>query len=216
MIYQLIKYILCFIFVTMCFFNCDNKEKTVVNKSSEAERLPSQEGYDSELYITKAGVKQAVLHYGHMQKFDDQKIVYFNKGIELDFYDTQGEHTSFISAQKGEYHETTEDVVGRGNVVVVSDTGMTLFTEELRWDNEMNKFFSDTLVMITTREGDTLFGKGFESNPDLTRRVIYEPWGVSSEKVEIDKIKEEFIQATRDTVNSAEIIDSSKINIEND
>ena len=216
MIHSMKKCILCLIWFTLCSPGCDNKDTTVVDKSAEAENLPSQEGYDSELYISKAGVKQAVLHYGHMQKFNDQKVVYFDKGIELDFYDTQGKHTSFISAKKGEYHETTEDVVGKGKVVVVSDTGMTLFTEELRWDNEINKIFSDTLVMITTREGDTLFGKGFESNPDLTRRVIYEPWGVSSQKVEIDRIKEEFMRATQDTVDSAEATNSPNGNTEDD
>ena len=100
MINSMKKCILCLIWVALCFPGCNNKDTTVVDKSAEAEELPSQEGYDSELYITKAGVKQAVLHYGHMQKFNDQKVVYFDKGIELDFYDAQGKHTSYISAKK--------------------------------------------------------------------------------------------------------------------
>lgn len=199
MIFNVKKYLIYFMGFVFGVIACTDKETTPI-KTTEAKRMPSQEGYDSKLFITKAGIRQAVLHYGHMQKFSDEKVIYFDNGIELDFYNKDGKHTSYISAEKGEFHEKTEDVVGRGNVVVISDTGMTLFTEELRWDSELDKILSDTLVMITTREGDTLYGKGFESDPDLTRRVIYQPWGVSSDKVEIDKIKEEFIQTTEDTV----------------
>ncbi|MFO7890962.1 MAG: LPS export ABC transporter periplasmic protein LptC [bacterium] len=199
-------YFICLIFGLIA---CDDKETTPV-KSTEMEKIPSQEGYDSKLFISKAGVKQAVLHYGHMQKYSDEKVIYFNNGIELDFYNKDGKHTSYISADQGEFNEITEDVLGRGNVVVVSDTGLTLFTEELRWDSELNKILSDTLVMITSQEGDTLYGKGFESDPDLTRRVIYQPWGVSSEKVEIEKIKEEFIRTTEDTVT-----DQDSLNVRN-
>jgi len=206
--YRIKKYSVCFICFSIICIGCDNEETSSVNQNTDAEKLPSQEGYDSELYLTKAGIKQAVLHYGHMQRYEDEKVVYFDEGIELDFYDKNGKHTSYISAEKGKFFENSEDVIGQGNVIVVSDTGMTLFTEELRWDSEMNKIFSDTLVMITTKEGDTLYGKGFESDPDLTRRVIYQPWGVSSERVEINKIREEFMEATEDTVDSAEINDS--------
>ncbi len=206
--HQIKNFFIFFICLSIFHIGCDNEETSSVNNKTESEKLPSQEGYDSKLYLTKAGIKQAVLHYGHMRKYDDEKVVYFDEGIELDFYDKNGKHTSYISAEKGKFFENTEDVIGQGNVIVVSDTGMTLFTEELRWDSEMNKIFSDTLVMITTQEGDTLYGKGFESDPDLTRRVIYQPWGVSSERVEIDKIKEEFMEATEDTVDSAEVNDS--------
>ncbi len=204
---KFLLYIICLIF---CFIGCKNKETTPINKSTVIEKLPSQEGYNSKLYISKAGIKQAVLHYGHMRKYDDEKVIYFNEGIKLDFYNAKGNHTSFISAETGEFHETTEDIVGKGNVVVISDTGMTLYTEELRWDNQINKIFSDTLVLITTKDGDTLYGKGFESNPDLTRRVIYQPWGVSSERVEIEKIKNEFMNSSEDTVDTVKINDTLK------
>jgi len=205
---QIKKYSLCLLWFSIFCIGCNSDNTLPINKKTDAEKLPSQEGYDSELYITKAGVKQAVLHYGHMRKYDDERVVYFDEGIELDFYGKNGKHTSYVSAEKGKFYENTEDVVGKGNVIVVSDTGMTLYTEELRWVNELNKIFSDTLVMITTQDGDTLYGKGFESDPDLTKRVIYEPWGVSSERVEIDRIKEEFMEATEDTVDSAKVNDT--------
>lgn len=207
MISEIKQYLIFFICLILGMLSCTDKETAPI-KSEELKKIPSQEGYDSKLFMTKAGIKQAVLNYGHMQKYSDEKVIYFDSGIELDFYNKDGEHTSYISAEQGEFHEKTEDVIGRGNVVVISDTGMTLFTEELRWDSKLNKILSDTLVMITTREGDTLYGKGFQSDPDLTRRVIYQPWGVSSDNVEIDKIKEEFIQTTKDTV-----VDSTKVNM---
>ena len=162
---------------------------------------PSQEGWQSELIISKAARRQAVVRYGHMMKYDQRKIILFDEGVEVDFYDEQGNHTSNLTSERGEYREDTEDILGKGNVVVESDSGITLQTEVLRWDNHLEKIISDTLVMVTTTDQDTLYGIGFESNADLTRRIIRKPWGVSDKRVDIDKLESSFSEpVSKDTI----------------
>jgi len=173
------------------------KHENVLITDQQNKEYPSQEGWNSEIILSRAGLCQAVIHYAHMVKYDKKKVVFFDGGVEVDFYDKNGNHTSHLTSEKGEYHEATEDVVGLGNVVVVSDSGVTLRTEVLRWDNRREKIFSDTTVMITTEKHDTLYGVGFESNADLSHRVIYKPWGITDKKINIQELEASFSQSSR-------------------
>lgn len=175
--------------------SCGKKREEPVETTKQIKELPEQEGWNSELYISKAGHPQAIVHYGHMTKYETQKIVYFDEGVEVDFYDVDGNHTSHLVSDKGEYHEKTEDVIGIGDVVVVSDSGVTLMTEVIKWDNKREKILSDTLVTIITDEQDTLYGKGLESEPDLGHWVILKPWGISQRRVAIDSLERSFERA---------------------
>jgi LPS export ABC transporter protein LptC len=176
------------VLICIGFSQCrqDAGERTIVRTRVER---PIQEGWDSKITITRLGLPQAIVDYGHMVKYEKSDTIYFDEGVEVDFFDDQGNHSSHLISDRGEYNEKTEDVTGIGNVIVVSDSGVTLNTEILRWDNARGKIYSDTLVMVTTREADTLYGIGFESNADLTRRVIYSPWGKTKRSLEFDDLE---------------------------
>ena len=176
-------------------FHCQEKKEEVILLETDEDEYPSQEGWQSELTLSKAGKKTVVIEYGHMMKFDQSKIVLFDTGVEVDFFDDEGNRTFHLTSERGEYNEETEDIIGIGNVVVESDSGVTLRTEVLRWDNRLEKIISDTLVMVTTPEQDTLYGTGFESNADLSRRIIHNPWGTSSKSVDIEELESSFSES---------------------
>ena len=71
-----------------------------------------------------------------------------------------------------------------GNVVVLSDSGVTLFTHTLSWDNLKEKVFTDDRVIFITEEQDTLYGIGFESDVELNNWKILKPTGVFHEDEE--------------------------------
>ncbi|OVE78874.1 LPS export ABC transporter periplasmic protein LptC [bacterium I07] len=171
--------------------NCETEEQATVSPS-KPDKTPIQEGWNSEIILTKAGKIQAVIRYGYMAKFDESDRVYFDQGVQVDFYDSQGNPTSHLTSDRGEYDEKTEDVMGIGKVEVVSDSGVTLNTESLRLENERNLILSDTTVMVTTSNQDTLYGVGFESNTDLSRWRILKPWGIGNKPLDIDKMEESF------------------------
>ena len=175
-------------------FHACNRQGQDIGAFDEEERiLPSQEGWNSELVVSESGRIQAVVRYGYMRKYDSRKVVYFDEGVEVDFYNIDGDRTSYLTSKRGEYHEDSEDVLGQGNVVVVSDSGMTLHTESLRWKSRIGKIISDTTVMVTTQEQDTVYGVGFESEPDLTRWIIKKPWGVGNRRVDIEQFEESIL-----------------------
>ena len=182
--------------IVLCLSYCSRDSDEGVLDTQSRTKLPVQEGWNSKITISKSGLLQAVVVYGHMVKYDKNDIIFFDEGVEVDFYD-DGSHTSHLISDRGEYNEKTEDVRGIGHVTVVSDSGVTLQTEILRWDNQKGRIYSDTLVMITTQDLDTLFGVGFESNADLTRRVIHKPWGKTKRSIDLEGIEESFMNSGR-------------------
>ena len=68
-------------------------------------------------------------------------------------------------------------------VVVVSDSGITLYSETLSWESKDEKLQTKEEIMITTLDNDTLYGIGFESDSDLKNWKIIEPSGVTGRKL---------------------------------
>jgi uncharacterized protein YraI len=74
--------------------------------------------------------------------------------------------------------EIRKDLLATGNVVAVTDSGATLKTSALRWDNQSRRIISDAEVVLTTLT-DTLYGIGFVSNEHLNNWEIQKPTGRS-------------------------------------
>jgi LPS export ABC transporter protein LptC len=197
------------LFQILLLSSCGKKGEDPVETAKQTKEFPEQEGWNSELYISKVGRPQAIVHYGHMTKYETQKIIYFDQGVDVDFYDSDGNHSSHLVSDRGEYHEKTEDVIGLGDVVVVSDSGVTLMTEVIKWNNKRGKILSDTLVTIITDDQDTLYGKGLESEPDLGHWVIIQPRGISQRRLDIDNLEQSF-EKTPARKNSGDIPNGEK------
>lgn len=180
-------------FILFCVFaGCSRNDNDVVLVDANPQLYPEQEGWHSRLMLTKNGKNQAVVRYGHMIKYPEDETIYLDEGVEVDFYNAEGQHTSNLKSRKAEYHEESQDVKALGHVVVVSDSGVTLKSAELRWDSHIEKILSDSLIMLITEQQDTLFGKGFIAESDLSRRVIREPWGVANRSIDFNKFEESF------------------------
>lgn len=148
------------------------QRKPVAGGSNTAE-YPDQEGWNSTVSSSRNGVVNATIHYGHMQQFKKKKVVEFEQGVQVDFFNEKGLHTSKLTADSGRLNEATNDIEAFGNVTVISDTGITLTTERLRWDNNIEKIVSNDFVTIVTAEQDTFYGQGFESDQNLQNwRII--------------------------------------------
>jgi len=173
---------------------CSRKKAGPASTSPQVpiSEYPSQESWDSNLIMTRAGKRQAVIRYGHMTQYDSHKKAYFDGGVQVDFYDVDGRHTSRLNSERGDYNQLTEEVRGIGRVKVVSDTGITLSTMFMKWDPRIEKIVSDSAVMVTTQKLDTLYGKGFESASDLSHWAIKHPSGITDKHVDFGKMESEF------------------------
>ncbi|MEE4311760.1 MAG: LPS export ABC transporter periplasmic protein LptC [candidate division KSB1 bacterium] len=178
------RFALYFIIVLMMFSCGGNDEAPVKNTGKNL--FPDQEGWNSTLKATTNGITTAIIEYGHMERFNKKKIVNFSDGVSVDFFDENGLHTSKLTSKKGRLDEKNNVVEAFENVVVVSDSGITLQTEKIWWNNNIRKVISDRFVTITTAENDTLYGVGFESDETLTNWILNEPRGKTDRGVKLD------------------------------
>lgn len=160
------------------------KTQTAALDQKQLEALPDQEGWDSVVDITKSGQPQARIWYGHMIHYPKGSVFFFDGGIKADFYDSEGRHTSLVTADSGRLQETTNRVDAYGHVVVIADSGLVLETSHLVWLPDSEFVRSEKPVRITTTEGDTLYGVGFESDAYMRKWRILNPHGVSSRRVD--------------------------------
>jgi hypothetical protein len=71
-----------------------------------------------------------------------------------------------LTSQTATVNEHTNDLIAKGTVVDVSDSGFSLFTEELRWDHEKSEFFRSFCTFVTPEDSLTeldLIRIGFEN-----------------------------------------------------
>ncbi|MFQ6673465.1 MAG: LPS export ABC transporter periplasmic protein LptC [Fidelibacterota bacterium] len=143
------------------------------------ENLPDQESWNPTIVLTKEGRKRAVVRSGHLAKYNNRQEVILDQWVDADFYSAEEVHMSNLKSVRALVYEATDNLLAMGDVVVVSDSGVTLFTDSLLWDNEAGRVTSRDTVLLTTESNDSLHGVGFESNVDLTHWKIFRPWGVT-------------------------------------
>ena len=119
------------------------------------------------LVETHEGVKRVVLVGSYLKENTERELVEL-EDIEVDFYDEKGDHRSVLTARTGSVETKTGDMTARGDVVVVTDDGVRLETEELRWRKAEDRIVTDAPVRII-REGGEINGIGLDTDPQLKR-----------------------------------------------
>jgi LPS export ABC transporter protein LptC len=179
-----LKFII-FLAVSLLLFSCVNEEEESA-PSNAAEVYPDQVSWDATILITKEAKTVGLLKAGKIEKFSKQNITLLEDSIKVDFYDENGKHTSVLTSRGGKVFDSNQNMLAFGNVVVKSDSGVTLYTDTLKWNNGTQKIVSEVPIMITTEEGDTLYGDSFISDPNLRNREIINPRGKSVKSINID------------------------------
>tara|TARA_B100000575_G_scaffold127435_1_gene101548 strand:+ start:225 stop:752 length:528 start_codon:yes stop_codon:yes gene_type:complete len=171
----------CIFFSALLLVASCSEERKINLPSSDG--LPDQESWGVTIIMTHEGFIRAKVNSGHLKKFDEKDHIILDENVVVDFFDLQEDHTSTLFSDKSEINEKSNDMLAIGNVIAKSDSGITLFTERLQWIAEEEKLFTKDSIMITTLEGDTLFGKGFESNADLENWKILNPSGITGSEI---------------------------------
>lgn len=165
------------------FTGCEDLEESSPPSPSR-NRVPEQESWDSKIILSESGVVTAIIKARHVKKF--KEITEIDEGLTVDFFNKDGFHSSVLTAKKGIVDERTKDLKAIGKVVLTSDEGVKLQTEELKWDNRRRKVLADGQVKISTDQ-DVETGTGFEADPDLKHWTMKNVIGRSKRKIEIPK-----------------------------
>jgi len=138
--------------------------------------IPSQESWNSRVVFSDSARVKAILWAGHISMFSAGRYTLLDDSIHVDFYNDAGEHTSSMTARRGRVNDATRDFEAYENVVVVSDSGTTLKTEQLFWNNNDRTVHTDAFVDILSPT-EHIMGTGLISDQSLKNYRIFRVTG---------------------------------------
>jgi LPS export ABC transporter protein LptC len=160
--------ILKFLIIPGVFFiaGCENdieKINTLTNTSA----LPEVFGKNVEVLYSDSGKVKMQLNAAEIKQFAkaEKPYVEFPKGIHVIFYDDSLVIKSEIIADYAKYFQNEKLWEARGNVVAHNiEEGEKLNTEELFWDEGLNRIYSNSFSRLESKDFIYYGQKGFETN----------------------------------------------------
>jgi LPS export ABC transporter protein LptC len=138
-------------------------------------RIPDQEIWNAVITVTRNGKPDSRIFASHMVQYPNSNEMIISDSMRIDFY-RDGKHESYLTADSGMVNDKTEDIVAIGNVVMVSDSGFTAYTDSLFWLNDSDKVYTNSAIQIYSEE-DTLYGTNFVSDVKFENWTIFNPLG---------------------------------------
>lgn len=132
-----------------------------------------EEGRFITSYLSVNGMMKAKLTAPLMLRYQGDSALksIFPQTLFVEFYNDIAKVESTLSAKYGEYKEQERKIFLKDSVVIIRVNGDTLYTSELYWDQNEEKFHTDQFVEISQKEPrQKLYAKkGFTSNQSLTQ-----------------------------------------------
>jgi len=151
------------VFAVAAIAGCQSR--TAPKPSGADLRFPDQEARDFTLTETSEGKKNWTLWASYAAMYNDRNLV-DARSIRIEFFDSKGMRYSTLVANQGLVDQRTNNLEAVGKVRLVTETGVRMETDSLRWINNAQKIVSDAFVRVT-RKQDVVTGYGFESDANL-------------------------------------------------
>ena len=128
----------------------------------------------------------AILTSPISEDYDNQSFKYktFPKGLQVDFFDEQGQK-SVVTADYGIVYTQTNLIDLQGNVVIETHDGKKLEAPQLYFDRKNNWVFTEEKFTYTNPEDGTIMdGEGMDFNRDFSFFKAHKTYGLMTIKEE--------------------------------
>jgi LPS export ABC transporter protein LptC len=166
-----------FFFVTVFLFaGCENSSRDIDDYIKKYDL--KEEAINVQTYLSQQGVMKAKLTAPLLYRVtSDTQYVEFPKTLHVDFYNDSVKIESQLDALYGKYFENLNKVYLKDSVKVFNIKGDTLWAPELWWDQNTQRFFTDSTVRIRKKGDRIRGGKGLDAKQDLSDILIKDPTG---------------------------------------
>jgi LPS export ABC transporter protein LptC len=148
--------------------SCENDLKDVEKISSKKFQLPVDKSFGVSLLYSDSAIVKANLITPELFYFHTKQPYYeMKKGVTIIFFDDKQKEDRRVTSDYGIWKENEKIVELRKNVVVINPKGETLKSDEVIWDMNKHRFFSNKMVTVVFANGSTFYGDGFWSDEDL-------------------------------------------------
>jgi LPS export ABC transporter protein LptC len=144
---------------------CSKKKEPPVATHSPLADSADQVMFNASFLLTDKGLSRAQMHGDTLYFFEDNTRVE-SDNPHITFFTSTGARDAVLTARHGTSNTRTNNMIARGNVVVVSEDGRRLETEELIYNQQRNEISSDSAFVLTEPDR-RLQGIGFRSDPNM-------------------------------------------------
>lgn len=156
------------LFLLVLLFSCRNDPKTILSLTSK-NQMQEDRAEDVTILYSKKG-KIAARLFAHefiRNEFAKPPYTDLKKGLKVEFFNDSEHVESTLTARYARYYEKQGNVLIRDSIVVLNKKGEQLNTEELVWNQNIGKFYTEKFVRISTPTQIT-YGDGLEANQDFS------------------------------------------------
>jgi len=144
---------------------CDDKAQPPVVGGSPLVDSADQVVFGLRFKVSDQGLSRAEVDADTAFFFDDNTRVEL-RNVGLTFFTTTGARDAYLTSRRGTYLSRTGNMTARDSVVVVTEEGRRLESQELRYDQVANEISSDS-AFVMTEPGRSVAGIGFRSDPNM-------------------------------------------------
>lgn len=180
------RYLLC-PFVSLFFFASCSNDSATIKLLTDKNNYHVDAATDVTMIYSKNGHVKGRLTAHSYVKNPGAKPPYtdLNGRLHVEFFNDSGALEHVLTGDSCRFYTDQQNVVVWGNVKIVSTKGEELITDELIWNNSIERFFTEKAVKITTAT-ERLEGTGLEANQDFTwYRVLHPRGAVQVKKGEV-------------------------------
>lgn len=164
--------------IAVLFFSCANKVEKI-KEAAVADKLPGMTAENFEMLYSDSAVVRFKMITPKMIRHDQEKDPFteFPAGIEIEKFDGKMKVVSRITANYAQYIDKEKKWIAKNNVVAINEAGDSLKTEELIWEEDQGRIYSELFVRIIRRD-QIINGIGFESDQQMQNWEVKKPTGV--------------------------------------
>lgn len=153
----------------LALVSCENDSKQIDALTKKV--ILKDEAKNITSFLSQGGILRARLTAPLMWRMEtDSFFVEFPKSLHVDFFDSLKIIETRLDAKYGKYFESQNKIYLKDSVLIRTNTGATLLCEDLWFDQNLDKFYTDRKVIYN----DSLAGirnyigeKGLDATKDF-------------------------------------------------
>ncbi|MBN1463679.1 MAG: LPS export ABC transporter periplasmic protein LptC [Paludibacteraceae bacterium] len=171
--------VLCSVVMLFLVVACADDKLEITQTQNARENLPSLTASNITTIISDSGITRYRISTSEWKIFDKAAEPYwlFPKGITMERFNQTYKVDAQMKSDKAVFYSEKSLWEFTGNVKAKNLNGEQFETDQLFWDENNQRIYSDKKIKIT-QQFKVISGVGFESNSELTRYTIKNPQGI--------------------------------------
>jgi LPS export ABC transporter protein LptC len=153
----------------LAVMGCKDEGTSVVSHATNPEKVPTMSTTDVQTVISDSGRTRYRIAAPQWNMFEEAKQPHwtFPQGVTCEELDPAYQTISTIKCDSAYFDKMESLWTLTGNVHITNANGDVVMTDQLKWNQQQHKMYSDAFIHIE-KQGRIIEGYGYESDEGLT------------------------------------------------